>query len=266
MLAGSQNGLLYASPMLGGDDGSEQIVRMIRSLVDDAWRDSGVNEFAAGIVLSANVPQYDALGQVRAIYEWVRQNYYFLNDPVSKQALRPVRAMLTAENKYGNCANINATLLPALLGSIGYETRLVTVATNPNDPENFSHVYCEALVDGQWIPLDAAWPGASFGVAPPQYYRRAWWSLTDSSHGDYDGVNGLSGRRGLNGITPTAVLSDLSSTLTSVSGQLVQPAIQNVIGPGGSTIVSQPAPVASNSTMEILLLLAAGVAIWWVMQ
>jgi Transglutaminase-like superfamily len=262
---------LYATPLLGGDAGPSQTISMLRVLVDDAWKDSFVNRTAIDIVRNAGVQPYDSWGQIRAIYNWVKGNFYFVNDPVMKEALRPTRELL--QLMAGDCDDINANVLPALLGTIGYETRLVTIAADENAPDTFSHVYAEVFQDGQWIPLDAARPGAVFGVAPPYFFRRAWWSLTDESHGDYPadgsqavGMSGLGNLRGLGSISTdlSAIFSGAGSALRSIGGQTVQSPLGPTIGPGGAMSVTPgSSPVITSSEMEILFVLAAAGLIWW---
>jgi hypothetical protein len=280
MLAGSHSGLMFAAPLLGGDAGTEQTIRMIRRLVDDAWKDPFVNRGAIEIIRNAGVPEYDSLGQVRALYDFAH-SFYFINDPVTKETLRPARELL--QLRAGDCDDINAIVLPSLLGTVGFETRIVTIAADAQTPDSFSHVYCEVNLDGQWVPLDAARPGAVFGVAPPNFYRREWWSLVDASHGDYSGMAGLpaiapdfgatagyqiEGVPMLNGVATlvSTGLADAGNLLRSVSGQNVQNAVQGAIGPGGSTSVSPGVAPGSNLTTELLVLGLGLGLIWWLAQ
>jgi hypothetical protein len=175
-------GPLYSAPLLGGDDGTAQTVSLLRSLIDDAWKDSFINRTAIDIIRNAGVAQYDEASQVRAIYNWVRGNLYFVNDPVSKEALRPTRDLL--QLGAGDCDDF-VNVMAALVGSIGIPVQLVTIAADPNFPTEFSHIYVEAYLDGAWVPLDAARPGAQYGMAPQVSYRpRRHWSLTDDSYFD----------------------------------------------------------------------------------
>jgi Transglutaminase-like superfamily len=267
-------GLISSVPLLGGDTGTEQTISLLRSLVDDAWKDPFVNRTAIEIVRNAGVQPYDSWGQIRAIYNWVKGNFYFVNDPVMKEALRPTHELL--QLLAGDCDDINANVLPSLLGTIGYETRLVTIAADPNAPDSFSHVYAEVFQDGNWYPLDAARPGAVFGVAPPHFFRRAWWSLTDGSHGDYSADGTMSGYlpvgvRGLGSIVSDLQLAfqGTSAALRSVSGQTVQSPIGPAIGPGGAQSVSASAPVGfslSSGEGELLALAAIGLELWLLME
>lgn len=264
-------GLIFSAPLAGGDDGTAQTISMIRALVDDAWKDPFVNRTAIEIIRNSGAPPYDKWSQIHAIYDYAH-SFYFVNDPITKEALRPTRELL--ELKAGDCDDINANVLPALLGTIGYETRLVTIAADPNYPDSFSHVYCEVFVDGEWWPLDAARPGAVFGVAPPNFYRREWWSLVDSSHSDYstDAPGSMAGYsvRGIRGLGSVATdisqaLTTGGGALTSVGGQMVQSAIQPAQGPGGAMLSSPPSPAAilQQEETDLLILLGAFLLIGW---
>jgi hypothetical protein len=267
---GDSSGLLFAAPLMGGDDGTAQTVAVLRSLVDDAWKDPFVNRTAIEIIRNAGAQPHDSQAQIAAIYDYAR-SFYFVNDPITKEAVRPTRELLKL--KAGDCDDINANVLPALLGTIGFETRLVTVASDPRMPDYFSHVYCEVFIDGEWYPLDAARPGAVIGVAPDRFYRRMWWSLTDDSHEDYpgDASGTMAGYRpqtlrGLGSVTSdvAAILTDASGALKSVGGQSVQPVVQPAIGPGGAAMaVPQAASFLSTPAGELLFLAAVIGSIWW---
>jgi hypothetical protein len=182
-----------AEPLQGGDAGTAQTIDKIRGIVNDAWKNLDVRRFAIDILRNTGAPQYDDWSKVRAIYDWISQNFYFVLDPVTKEVLMPFPDLV--ELGAGDCDEINATAMAVLLGVIGYEPRLVTVAANAEDPESFSHVYAEVSLNGNWIPMDAARPGAQIGKAPESWFRREWWSLTDNSHGDYPGTGQLDGLR-----------------------------------------------------------------------
>jgi hypothetical protein len=274
-------GLIFSTPLACGDEGTEQTISVLRNLVDDAWKDPYVNRTAIDIIRNAGVAPFDRLGQIRAIYNWVLGNFYFVSDPVSKEALRPTRDLL--EMMAGDCDDINANVLPSLLGTIGYETRFVTVAADPTDPDSFSHIYVEVLLDGNWIPLDAARPGTSFGLAPANWFRREWWSVTDDGHEEYPGAgqltyvgapSGMSGRRmsGLGDLNVPVLVNTLAQTtngiLTSVGGNPVTNPSGYTIGPGGVLMqsASQPVAVAPSQNSQLLLAIGAGLLLWMLMK
>ncbi|SRR5216684_4496243 len=185
---------LQSEPLLDGDDGTAQTVAVIRTLVDHGKKDPRVNRTAGSILRSAGVRPYDDAGEVRAIFSWVLRNIRFTKDPEGKECLRP--AATTLEWGFGDCDDINAILLPSMLGTVGYRTRLVTIASHPGAPEQFSHVYCEVHLGGRWIPLDAARKGTSFGSAPLRRFRKRVWSLIADEYQDLRGLGcaGCGGR------------------------------------------------------------------------
>jgi Transglutaminase-like superfamily len=172
---------LYSrAPLMSGDAGVEQTINQMRSLVDDALRDPAIIRMATDIVRS--VPAFDDYAEANALYDWVRRNIRFTKDPVNKEKLYPPAELLKI--RAGDCDDISM-LLGTLLMAVGYPARLMTVAANGDE---FSHVYVEANLNGQWIPLDPARYDSQFGVPPPAFTRARWWSLSDNSQGDLSGT------------------------------------------------------------------------------
>lgn len=264
--------MLYRAPLLAGDAGTAQTIEKIRELVNDAWGDANVAAYAGSLLYNWDVAQHDQMAEARAV--WLdAKTFRFANDPFTKEVLHPVWQLLNT--RIGDCDDINALVIPALLGAAGIEARLVTIAADPRDPNCFSHIYAEANVNGQWIALDAARPHAQFGVAPPRWYRREWWSLTSSEHRNYPGSGQVlpftgMGRRGsgMGQISPLAISqigSGISSlvggVVTAVNGQPVISAVANPIGPGGYALSSAPtvaAVAAAPAPNPALLLLVLG--------
>jgi hypothetical protein len=175
----------YRAPLLAGDQGTQQTVELMRRLVDEALADQDFVNLAVRIVKT--VPAYQDMGEVQALYRWVKQNIRFTKDPVTKEKLYPPQQLLKI--KAGDCDDISM-LLGAFLLALGYPARLITISANPSQPNEFSHVYAEGEVppgSGQWIPMDAARVDSEFGVAPPNYFRKRAWSLTDNSYQDLSG-------------------------------------------------------------------------------
>lgn len=178
----------YSTPLLSGDVGTEQTIEIIRELVNDALKDPRIVRTARDMV--RGVAEYDEMGELAAVFNGVRARVAYRKDPVGNETLSPAADIL--ESGAGDCDDLNGVLLPSLLGALGYPTRLVTIAASPYS-EDFSHIYCKALVQGQWIPLDAARPGTSFASAPFTNGRVRVWSLTDGSFEDFSPASGLGG-------------------------------------------------------------------------
>lgn len=181
---------IYRAPLMSGDAGVSQTIDQMRNLVDEALRDPSILRMAKDIIRS--VPPFDDYSEAETLYNWVRANIRFTKDPVNKETLYPPTELLQIRS--GDCDDISM-LLATLLMAIGYPARLMTVAANGDE---FSHVYVEGQVNGQWIPMDPARSDSQFGIAPPSYTRARWWSLSDHSQGDLPGI--LSGRPALSGL------------------------------------------------------------------
>ena len=259
-------------PLRAGDAGTAQTIEKIRELVNEAWKNPAILGYATNVIRNAGVQAHDSLNQIRAIYNDAK-TYYFLNDPWGNEVLHPAEDLINW--RAGDCDDINAILLPSVLGAAGFETRVVTVAADGRDPNAFSHIYCEVNnpANGQWIPLDAARPHAAFGLAPQSFYKRWWWALDRNEHGNYPAA-GASGslnaglgrhyrstmgryhRSGMGDASSAAelqsVLQQLPSAvnpiLQAVNGQPVVSAYGAPAGPGGFSI--PPAPTYFNSIPE----------------
>ena len=147
---------------------------IFRRFVQDAVRSPEVNRLAIRILQESNAPQHNPTAEAKAIFNWVRKNFRFVSE--SEETLRPIEEILRV--RAGDCDDINGILLPSLLMSVGIPVRLVTVAVEPDAPKSFSHIYAEALLDGEWVAVDAARPGASFGRAPEHYFRKRIWKIS----------------------------------------------------------------------------------------
>jgi hypothetical protein len=170
---------------LNGDPGTAQTIALMRRLIDAALADATFVRTAIEIV--RDVAAFNDLGEAEALFSWVRRNIRFTKDPLTKEKLYPPQELLKI--RAGDCDDI-AMLLGAFLLAVGYPARLITVSANPEQPNDFSHVYVEGEVppgSGQWIPMDAARIDSQFGIEPPSYFRKRAWSLVDDSYQDLSG-------------------------------------------------------------------------------
>lgn len=128
-------------------------VQRIRRLVEDAKRDPMVRQRAAAIV--RDVPQRDQVGEVRAVWQWVRDHVRYLRDPdgvelftTPRRLLEDVDRGVAAEDCDGH-----VILASALIESIGYPTRY-RIGGMP--PDKFRHIWLQARagVPPQWLTLE----------------------------------------------------------------------------------------------------------------
>jgi len=247
-------------PLAAGDAGTAQTVGLIRLAVDRAVANPEVRETAARILQS--IPAYDDLAEARAVYEWVLENIRYTRDPVNREMVSD--AAWTLRHRIGDCDDINAVLLPALLMTIGFPVRIVTIANDSMDPDSFAHVYAEVQVHGEWIPLDAAREGARFAIPPARAYRKRIWSLTENSYQDAPGV-GLAGQMIGQEVEADHWYSNLSDWINA-AGNVITPIFQPMPtygppAPGSTyptgTTYPAPAPAGSGIDTGTLLLIGA---------
>ena len=158
-----------------GDAGAESSIADMRALVDQALKSPQIYQLTRSIVQST--PAYSDSGELQALYQWVLQNIRFVKGVVGKQSLQTADATLAM--RAGQCTDLSI-LLASLAMSIGYPARFVAVATDPGAPDQFSHIYPEAQLDGEWIPMDAARQGAAFGVPPARVYKSETFPILDA--------------------------------------------------------------------------------------
>jgi transglutaminase-like putative cysteine protease len=145
-----------------GSAGTAATLKEMVKLARQYKKDVGVRQVAAQLV--RDLPQYDKLGEIRALHAFVRDSIRYTGDIRGVETLQTPKA--TLEMGVGDCDD-KSTLLAALLESIGTPARFVALCMN--GAGNFSHVLAEARYGppGKWMPLetirpvDAGWYPAS---------------------------------------------------------------------------------------------------------
>lgn len=121
-------------------------IAKMAKLAADASTTFPIRNLATRIVHDVPSKQY-AL-ECAVLYRWVRDNIRYRKDPTRVEWLQtPER---TVKERAGDCDD-QATLLAALIQSLGHETRFRTVGRT-RDVQ--AHVAVEALVNGNWLSVD----------------------------------------------------------------------------------------------------------------
>lgn len=243
-------------PLFGGDWGTAQTVAKIRQLVDQGKKSIEVNR--AAIAITWNTPNFSESPKAQAIFYWVLENTRFIPDINGVETLRTADEILRVRG--GDCDDLNAILIPSLLATIGIPSRLVTIAHHPDDPKEFTHIYSEAFVDGRWIPMDVARPGAAFGRGPEHYFRKRIWDLESNAFQDVARLNGYLGDdSSSSGVNYNSLANTLfTGTSDIILAENANPA--NIYG----TVTTTPASLASGTALaggsgSLILLLLLGV-------
>ena len=151
-----------------GRRGTLITARIIAQMIRDGAKDFYVRQKAIEIFRLSRVPAKDRMGEVAALFHWVRRNIRYTRDIFRVELLHTPRRML--ELRAGDCDDMTM-LLGAMLVSTGHPVRLVLAGFRPHKPHGYSHIYPEANVKGRWIALDATM-NRPMGWAPPALWKR----------------------------------------------------------------------------------------------
>lgn len=184
-------------PLSKGDIGIAQTVATMQQLIETGTCDPSVREKAIEIARYGQAQARDGHQEIRAIFDWVKHNFRFTKDPAGRETLGTAEYLIRL--KAGDCDDYVVTQ-GALLGALGYPTRIVTIAADPHEPRRLSHVYLEVCVQGHWIAMDPTQEHAIPGWAPPKYFRKKVWGQMIKSRRLRPLMSGLGSYRGMGAI------------------------------------------------------------------
>jgi Transglutaminase-like superfamily len=130
-----------------------------------------------------------------AVFNWIGSNVRFRNDPPYDELLLEPELLLSLRNPAGDCDDYSQ-LAGAMLGRLGYPSRIVTVKADQRQPDRWSHVYLDAYDSfGHRVPFDSS-HGPEVGWEAPVHFGRAEWegydvTLNLSPRGGTWGMQGL---------------------------------------------------------------------------
>ena len=115
--------------------------------------------------LTQHLKQKDRMGEVRAIFNFIRDRIRYVRDINGVETLHEAQQVLKQSS--GDCDD-KCILLASMLESIGYPTRFVALAFAPNQ---YTHVIVETRPYGKWIALETTLP-VRMGWTPPKVVNR----------------------------------------------------------------------------------------------
>lgn len=156
-------------PLSLGDAGVARTIQWMRALAmgDEGAANPKIRATAISIV--SDVANRDFRGEAQAIFDWVKKNIKFRGE-YAETIQSP---LVTLELQAGDCDD-HATLIAALLATIGHAVKFKTVATSGQD---FTHVYAVAIDKrtGAEIPMDTTVDRSSLGWQPEHITRAREW-------------------------------------------------------------------------------------------
>ena len=152
----------HVIPMSGGYAGIVQTLAIMRRMVRECRTNPIIRQAATNTIFLT--PEKDQWSEAEAIFNYVRDHIRYVRDVLDVETLST--PMMTLAGRVGDCDD-QTMLLAAMLESVGYVTRFVIEGYNA--PGRFDHVYLEAQVNHQWIPMDPTEPnGMGWRPANPQ--------------------------------------------------------------------------------------------------
>lgn len=142
-----------------GPEGIRETLKLMRDLVRAGKSRPTIRDRAVNVTMY--IPRSAWVRKTQALWSWVKTNVRYVPDINGVETLHwPEQTM---SQGFGDCDD-QATLMAALLESIGIPTRLVAVGFTPGV---FQHVYAEALLGDSWVPLETT-EDKPFGWKPPE--------------------------------------------------------------------------------------------------
>jgi transglutaminase-like putative cysteine protease len=153
-----------------GYRGTRTTVDYMVRLIRDGAKDFCVRQTAIDILFDRGIAPKDYLGEIRALFEWVKANIRYTRDIHHVELLHSPRRMLQLQA--GDCDDMTI-LLSSMLKAVGHPVRLTLAGFNPRRRSLFTHVYLEVLCRSRWIPLDPT-VDKPMGWAPPADHTRVF--------------------------------------------------------------------------------------------
>lgn len=143
---------VHQEALAGGDAGVHQTVRRMRALVESAK----VLPETRAVILNAlhGIREKDSLGEVTALYEWVRDHVRFVRDPVGVEYVQTPAYLLRQIAREGAAAgdcDDASVLFAALAETAGYATKFRVQAPSG---DTFKHVLVDVRIGGKWVSFD----------------------------------------------------------------------------------------------------------------
>ena len=153
----------------------DQHIQIIANKVEEGAFDPAIRKLAISIVRKAGCKHKDFMCEIKAIYNWIKENVRYFYDQEGTDAYHSAYS-IAFELKGGDCDDF-AILAGALLGSIGYPIALRIIAKTKEG--KFVHIYPLVGIPPHgkklvWIPLEFTDPKIPFGKEFPHAKERTF--------------------------------------------------------------------------------------------
>jgi hypothetical protein len=156
-----------------GYAGTRETILRMKDKVDQGKKDSRIISLASDI--ASSVRERDHWGENEAIFNWVKRNIRYVNDPYGVELIQS--PIYTVQRRAGDCDDLSI-MVNALSASLGYNTAFKTIKADKRYPNEFSHVYSLIEIDGKWITADASQKTKPLGWEPPSHLGYEIWGYS----------------------------------------------------------------------------------------
>ena len=146
-----------------GVAGTRETLKLMADIVRSYKKDSTIRQMAGDLVQYC--PSQSFMQEVKAIFQWVKNNVRYLQDVNEIETLQTPDVTLNIRR--GDCDD-HSVLLASLLESIGHPCRFI--ALGYSQPGQFEHVYTQTLVGTDWVGLDSTVSASFAGWCPEPPY------------------------------------------------------------------------------------------------
>ena len=148
-----------------GASGTRATLKIMARLARAARFESAIRGTASRLIEHCEIGGY--VQQVRECFLFVRDAIRYMNDTTGAEVVHDPVELLAS--RAGDCDD-KATLLAALLESIGHPCRFVAVGYDPAN--GYEHVYLETRVGNDWLacettPINGRIQDLGFAPIPP---------------------------------------------------------------------------------------------------
>ena len=155
--------------------------RMAKLALEDSRKFAMIN-IASDIIRAYRCPSRDKRSEASAFMSFLKRFVHYVSDPITTTGGAPdflelvQSPLVTLKRRAGDCDDMS-TLLAALLLCVGIRPKFVAIKSDPRRPDEFSHVYVRALINGSWLGMDATVPGSYLGWEPKAMYGEMEWRI-----------------------------------------------------------------------------------------
>lgn len=155
-----------------GAAGTDRTVQEILRHVKDDLKRPQLRALATQILNESFIRAKNQKDEALALYDFVVSTVRYQKDPIGIETVQSPLA--TVKIGAGDCDD-QVGLMAGLALSVGIPVRLRVVGYSP---ENFIHIFCELLIDGEWLAADTTEPNRGLGWRPYRFPVEKTYNIT----------------------------------------------------------------------------------------